>query len=158
MRANRQLDRALPSLLDRLLDDAPGVPFDPAPLTLEAGAPNAALARDLEALLNTRASELAGIDAFPLAAHSILTFGIPDFSGLSLLSADDCETLRERVRRTISIHEPRLMQIRVTLEALPQAERKLRFRVDAVLRKPRDAPVRFDAVLDLASSAYRVQE
>ncbi|WP_332670541.1 type VI secretion system baseplate subunit TssE [Aromatoleum sp.] len=158
MKADHWPDRALPSLLDRLLDDAPGAPFDATPSPFGAAAPKAALARDLEALLNTRVSALSGIDALPLAARSILTFGIPDFSGLSLLSADDCETVRERVRRTIAAHEPRLTEVRVTLDALPGAERKLRFRVDAVLRKPYDAPVRFDAVLDLASSAYRVRE
>ena len=62
------------------------------------------------------------------------------------------------MRRTIGAHEPRLTQVSVKLDALPGAERKLRFRVEAVLRKPYDAPVRFDAVLDLTSSAYRVQE
>jgi len=158
MRADRSPVGTLPSLLDRLLDDKPSASFDAAPPSFGTAAPKAELARDLEALLNTRIADFAGIDAFPLAAQSILTFGIPDFTGLSLLSADDCETLRERVRRTIGAHEPRLTQIRVTLDALPRAERKLRFRVDAVLRKPYDAPVRFDAVLDLASSAYRVQE
>ena len=157
MRAGRRPDRALPSLLDRLLDDKPGVPFEVA-LPLLGATPKAALARDVEALLNTRVGDLAGIDAFPLATQSMLAFGIPDFSGLSLLSPDDCETLRERVRRTICSHEPRLTQVCVTLAALPGAERKLRFRVDAVLRKPYEAPIRFDALLDLASSAYRVQE
>lgn len=151
-------DRGLPSLLDRLLDDEPDTTFDSAPPPLGATGAKAALARDLEALLNTRVGDLAAIDAFPFAARSMLTFGIPDFSGLSLLSPDDCETLRERVRRTIGGHEPRLTQVRVTLDALPGAERKLRFRVEAVLRKPYEAPVRFDAVLDLASSAYRVED
>lgn len=158
MRTSRRPDRGLPSLLDRLLDDEPATTFDAAPQPFGAAAAKAALARDLEALLNTRVGDPAGMDAFPLAAQSMLTFGIPDFSGLSLLSADDCETLRERVRRTIGAHDARLTQVRVTLDALPGAERKLRFRVDAVLRKPCEAPVRFDAVLDLASSAYRVEE
>ena len=158
MRTARGPDRGLPSLLDRLLDDEPGTTFDAAPPLLGATGAKAALARDLEALLNTRVGDLAAIDGFPLAAQSMLTFGIPDFSGLSLLSTDDCQTLRERVRRTIGAHESRLTQVRVTLDALPGAERKLRFRVDAVLRKPYEALVRFDALLDLASSAYRVEE
>lgn len=158
MRTDRRPDRGLPSLLDRLIDDEPDATFDAAPPPFGATGAKAALARDLEALLNTRVSDVTAIDAFPLAAQSIVTFGIPDFSGLSLLSADDCETLRDRVRRTIGTHEPRLTQVRVTLDALPGGERKLRFRVDAVLRKPYEAPVRFDAVLDLASSAYRVEE
>lgn len=158
MRARPAPVEALPSLLDRLLDDQPGVSRDAAPQPFGGVTPKAALARDLEALLNTRVSDLVGIGAFPLASRSMLTFGIPDFSGLSLLSADDRETLRERVRRTIGAHEPRLAQVRVTLDALPSAERQLRFRVDAVLCKPYEGSVRFDAVLDLASSAYRVEE
>jgi len=104
MKTARGPDRGLPSLLDRLLDDEPDTTLDAAPPPLGATGAKAALARDLEALLNTRASDLAAIDAFPFAAQSMLTFGIPDFSGLSLLSTDDCETLRDGAR-TIEAHE-----------------------------------------------------
>lgn len=149
-------NRPFPSLLDRLLDDAPDEMVDPPFSGGDVAATQAALARDLEALLNTRVRDDPRFDEFPLASRSILTFGIPDLSGLSLLNADDCETLRDRVRRTIVRHEPRLAQVRVTLDAMPGDERKLHFRVDAVLRAPYGLPVRFDAVLDLASSAYRI--
>ena len=147
-----------PSVLDRLLDDHPdNSQLNDAPL-YELAQLKRSLARDLEALLNTRLmpAEVRD-DDYPLARASMLNYGIPDLSGISLLNPDDRELLREQLRRAIETHEPRLSRVRVNLDAPREMERHLRFRVDAVLRiHPHRPPVTFDATLQLSSNVYKV--
>ncbi|MTD33565.1 type VI secretion system baseplate subunit TssE [Paludibacterium denitrificans] len=148
-----------PSVLDRLLDDYPDNNLlDNAPL-YELTQFKQSLARDLESLLNTRLmpAEVRD-DDYPLARTSMLNYGIPDLSGISLLNPDDRELLREQLRRAIETHEPRLSRVRVNLDAPREMERHLRFRVDAVLRiHPHRPPVTFDATLQLSSNVYKVE-
>lgn len=146
-----------PSVLDRLLDDAPGQGIG-QPMLFEVTDLKRALARDLEALLNTRIMDQSELlEPYPLAGQTVIDFGVPDLSGLSLLNPDDREYLRNRVRRAIEIHEPRLTRVRITLELPREGERLLRFRVDAVLKvHPNKPPVSFDATLQLSSNAYQI--
>ncbi|MDR2852970.1 MAG: type VI secretion system baseplate subunit TssE [Burkholderiaceae bacterium] len=75
-----------------------------------------ALARDLEALLNTRMAFTEDmLEAFPKCAKSVLTYGINDFSGLALASHDDRAHICASLTRAIERHEPRLQQVNVTL-------------------------------------------
>ncbi|UXY14576.1 type VI secretion system baseplate subunit TssE [Chitiniphilus purpureus] len=147
-----------PSILDRLLDDAPENQ-QARQSYAELNDFKGALARDLEALLNTRIVEHEELMApYPLSANSVINFGIPDLSGLSLLNPDDRELLRERVRRAIEHHEPRLTRVRITLDLPRETERLLRFRVDAVLKvHPHRPPVSFDATLQLSSNVYKIK-
>lgn len=153
-----------PSVLDRLFDDSAKKPDQSAQLLFSLADFKAALARDLEALLNTRVVEPNELfEQYPLSAASILRFGIPDLSSLSLLNPDDREALRKEVQYAIEHFEPRLSRIKVTLntpdrpESYP--ERMLHFRVDAFLMiHPRHPPVSFDATLQLSSTAYQVRE
>ena len=155
---------SLPSVLDRLLDDSAKRPEQNSPLFFNLSDFKAALARDLEALLNTRVVEPNELFAqYPLAAASILRYGIPDLSSLSLLNPDDREALRKEVQYAIEHFEPRLSRVNVTLntpekpESYP--ERMLHFRVDALLMiHPRHPPVSFDATLQLSSTSYQVRE
>ncbi|RKQ61916.1 type VI secretion system protein ImpF [Vogesella indigofera] len=149
----------LPSVLDRLLDDQPDLSHGSEQLLFELPQFRRSLARDLEALLNTRVMAQPELyAAHPLADDSMLQFGIPDLSGISLLNPDDRELLREQLRRAIEVHEPRLSRVRVNLDAPRELERHLRFRVDAVLKvHPHRPPVSFDATLQLSSNVYKVQ-
>lgn len=151
--------RILPSVLDRLLDDQPDIGHGADPLQYELPQFRRALARDLESLLNTRVmSQPELFEAHTMANDSMLQYGIPDLSGISLLNPDDRELLREQLRRAIEIHEPRLSRVRVNLDAPRELERHLRFRVDAVLKvHPHRPPVSFDATLQLSSNVYKVQ-
>ncbi|HSC80421.1 MAG TPA: type VI secretion system baseplate subunit TssE [Chitinolyticbacter sp.] len=159
MSVARRQSVTLPSVLDRLLDDNPEQPQQGSALYFELVDFKAALARDLEALLNTRVVEFEELfEQHPLAADSVINFGIPDLSGLSLLNPDDREQLRERVRRAIERHEPRLTRVRISLDVPDDGQRLLRFRVDAVLKvHPHRPPVTFDATLQLSSNSYQVR-
>jgi type VI secretion system protein ImpF len=153
----------LPSVLDRLLDDEPDQPQRGVSLLYDIKDFKAALARDLEALLNTRNTDINGLfEGYPLAAASVTRYGIADLSSLTLNSPDDRERLRSSVKSAIATFEKRLRQVEVTLNAPEKPgkhpERTLHFRVDAVLQvHPHKPPVVFDATLELSSSAYQVR-
>jgi type VI secretion system protein ImpF len=160
---------SLPSVLDRLLDDTPEAPQQDVTLYFALPDFKAALARDLESLLNTRVMELDDLFAqFPLSALSVIRYGIPDMAGLSLHNPNDRERLRGQVQYAIELYEPRLSKVRVTFN-MPEKpgnqkpgnhpESLLHFRVDALLKiHPRRPPVSFDATLQLSSNAYKVRE
>ncbi|MDR3212499.1 MAG: type VI secretion system baseplate subunit TssE [Azoarcus sp.] len=149
----------LPSVLDRLLDDAPDQPGQGAVLSFSLADFKAALARDLESLLNTRVARFDHLaQRYPLSTHSVISYGIPDLSSLSLLNPDHREYLRDQIRRAIGWHDQRLSDVRVTFDAEGNSERLLHFRVDALLKvHPRRPPVSFDATLQLSSNAYQVR-
>lgn len=139
------------TLFDRLQEDAPDA--------RSANGLRASVSRDLEHLLNTRSEGARLIsDAFPECRKSLLTFGIPDFSAYSLLSPQDRDRIRRQLEQAISLHEPRLSRVRISLEAPAPLERALRFRVDALLALEQDREkVQFDAVLQLSTQVYQVR-
>lgn len=151
----------LPSLLDRLQDDDPlhAVESD-AWQYVDIARHKAAVARDLEALLNTRCLCLNEMDPdiYPLCRQSILGFGIMDLSGLCLRSPQDQMRLKQSIEATIARHEPRLSELKVDLEIPESGVQTLRFRVDGLLVVHPDRPaVSFDAFLHLSSSTYKVK-
>lgn len=151
----------MPSILDRLLDDEPRASSDSADQKrVNIFLFKAALARDLECLLNTRCIDVDEVlSDFPLAKNSVMAYGIQDLSSLSLLDPTHRALLREQIRKSIERFEPRLTRVRVTLETAHDHERKLRFRVDAILRiHPARPPVSFDAWLQLSSAQYKFSE
>ena len=161
MRAEHQRIRMTPSVLDRLLDDKPKESVEaPGQPAFDLQLLKRAVARDLEALLNTRSVDLdEEIEQFPQARTSMLDFGITDLSSLSLLDPDDRSQLRDKIRLTVERHEPRLGRVRVSLDAPAGNERMLRFRVDAILKAvPSRPPVRFDATLLLSSNTCQVRD
>jgi len=151
----------LSSILDRLFDDAPHAaqepPFD---ARFDLNLHKQAVARDLEALLNARSMALDEdlLARYPLAGTSVLAYGIPDLSSLSLLNPDHRRLLQDRILRAIQRFEPRLTQVKVDLDLPREASRMLRFRVEALLRiHPNRPAVVFDAVLQLSSNACQVR-
>lgn len=148
------------SVWDRLQDDAPREEKDDDTATfLDLRRFKQAVARDLDALLNSRCVDLNDdIERYPHARNSMINFGIIDLSSLSLLDPDDRALLRDRICLTIERHEPRLTRVRVTLDVPDNLQRMLRFRVDAVLKVyPNKPPVTFDAMLQLSSNAYQIE-
>jgi len=117
------------------------------------------VSKDLEALLNTR-SEAARLvpEVFKECRASSLTYGILDFSAYSVLSPIDRDRIRRSIEQTIALHESRLTRVRVSLEPQREADRALRFRVDALLDLGDDNErVQFDAVLQVAAQVCSVR-
>ena len=100
----------MPSILDRLLDDEPEVSREPLPNRFQnLSQLKKAVARDLEALLNTRQEILEEVPSeFTEVSRSLLTYGLPDFTSFSLLSMNDRNRIRRALEQAIATFEPRL--------------------------------------------------
>lgn len=131
----------------------------PAPPSLSLRELRAAVARDIETLLNTRRELLFEVPPeMEEVKKSILFFGLPDFTNYSLLNPQDRKSLRRTVESTLAAFEPRLKSIRVTLETRDQYDMALRFRIDALLRTdPAPEPIMLDASLSVVNSQYTVR-
>lgn len=150
----------VPSLLDRLLDDEPHVPQEPASRRVQnVSQLKRSVARDLEELLNTRREALHDLSPeFTEVNQSLVMYGLPDFTSLNLLGHTDRNRIRRTLEQAIMVFEPRLQHARVILEEPRQNDRAMRFRVEALLHvEPASEPVRFDAVLRLNTQEYVVQ-
>ncbi len=91
----------------------------------------ASVRRELERLLNTRCSlPLHGVTE---EERSVVNYGIPDFSSLSAHSADDHQLIASIISRTITAFEPRLRQIHVSVEQIPNSHWALGVNISAVL-------------------------
>lgn len=152
--------RFAPSLLDRLLDDAPGAPGD------AATAPHVSLeqlkdsvVRDLEALLNARCGlRREALSRHPQTQRSILSFGMLDFSSMSLANTDERDAICRAIETAIHAHEPRLKNVRVGLGTENGANRLL-FTIQALLvANPAREPVSFNATLQPTTQLYSVSK
>jgi type VI secretion system protein ImpF len=152
--------RIVPSILDRLLDDEPEVLRESLTNRFQnVFQLKKAVARDLEALLNTRQELLEEVPSeFTEVGRSLVTYGLPDFSSFSLLNINDRNRIRRALEQAIATFEPRFERVRVNLEPPREQDRTLRFRIEALLRiEPASEPVTFDAVLRLNTQEYMVQ-
>jgi type VI secretion system protein ImpF len=150
----------VPSILDRLLDDEPEVSREALPNRFQnVFQLKRAVARDLEALLNTRQEILEEVPSeFTEVSRSLVTYGLPDFSSFSLLNINDRNRIRRALEQAIATFEPRFERVRVNLDPPREQDRTLRFRIEALLRlEPAPEPVTFDAVLRLNTQEYVVQ-
>ncbi|MBV9928140.1 MAG: type VI secretion system baseplate subunit TssE [Acidobacteria bacterium] len=152
--------RIKPSVLDRLIDEEPGVSHDPE----EQRPPDLrqlkqAVIRDLERLLNTRRA-VTGVPAdLKEVNNSLAVYGLPDFTTYSSKNPADLKRMGRAIEDAISTFEPRLENVVVTVEPVSEIERAMHFRVDASLRvKPVPVPVTFDTSLQLGSGWYVVQD
>ncbi len=99
-----------PSLLDRLTDLNPESKTD----TLEERIMSfrhlrESVIRDLEWLLNTGRLEISSdLDSHPEVRKSVVNYGIPDISGVSVNSRDSEEIARD-IRQAILDFEPRIL-------------------------------------------------
>ena len=157
VRDKRPLNR---SLLDRLLDDNPGVSTEPPlPASQAARELRAAVRRDLEALLNCRRRAAEPPPALTALDTSLVDYGLPDFSGANMSSPDSRVELTRLIENTIRKYETRFKTVRV--ELLDNAEpldRTLRFRIDGVLyAEPTPEPIVFDSTLEPATGSVQIK-
>ena len=151
-----------PSILDRLLDDddASGRPRHLLSDRFQSLSQlKQAVTRDLEALLNTRRESLTNVPvAYTEVQRSLLCYGLPDFTTLTLSSPEDRNRIRRVLEQAITLFEPRLDRVRVMLEDRREHNQTLRFRIEALLRvAPAPEAVTFDAMLQLSTQRYQVQ-
>jgi type VI secretion system protein ImpF len=116
------------------------------------------LKRDLEWLLNTRQPPIPDIASKPGAKASVINYGLPDISSLGLNNASDHRALRVAIETCLRNYEPRLMDIRVTLQGSDSVDRRLRFHIEGNMKlDPSPEEISFDTVLELTSGEYKVK-
>jgi type VI secretion system protein ImpF len=151
----------VPSILDRLLDDRPDLSADPEAMRRQDVRDlERVVARDLEALLNARREALDDLRPdFTELKGSLLVYGLPDFTSLSLAAGRDRTRIQRAIEEAIATFEPRLDRVRVTLQEPREHEPGLHFHVQALLRaQPAPLPVRFDAELQTNTQQYVVRQ
>ncbi len=117
-----------------------------------------ALKRDLEWLLNTRKPPLPELAEWPAARNSVINYGLPDISSLAFSSSLDQSALRGAIEGCVRNFEPRLMDVRVTLESADTVDRRLRFHIEGNMKlDPAPEEITFDTVLELSSGQYKVK-
>ena len=151
--------RVTTSVLDRLLDYEPEITREPiASRSKNLRQLKQSVQRDLEWLLNTR--QVAGGLPSELKEtnNSVAAFGLPDFTNLSIDSADDQKFIKREIEEAVRRFEQRLEGVVVSIEPARPTERVLRFRIDARLKiDPAPEPITFDTVLQLGSGEYQVR-
>lgn len=104
-----QKERLQPSLLDRLVDDAPDkLQESREQRVLSITKLRQCVLRDLAWLLNTSTLDtIQNLDDYPLVSHSVVNFGVHDLVGTTISSADVPEIQRQ-IRQAIWDFEPRI--------------------------------------------------
>ncbi|NLC61759.1 MAG: type VI secretion system baseplate subunit TssE [Gammaproteobacteria bacterium] len=148
-----------PSLIEKLLDDAPGKPGTGGlARALSVEQYKESVARDLEGLLNSRSAYSAvDLAQFPNCRQSLMTYGLRDFSSMSLASAYDRAAICRSLEEAIARHEPRLSSVQVRLDSDGRLGGGLHFTIQALLDlQPAREPVCFDALLQPTTLQYSV--
>jgi type VI secretion system protein ImpF len=119
-----------------------------------------AVARDLEALLNTRSvmpEEL--LKGYPECSRSIVSYGLTDFADRSLSSPTDRAYICTCLEKAIAQHEPRLRNVKALLEVREDSVNRLKFSITALLvASSSQEPVNFDAVLQPSTLSYSISK
>lgn len=149
-----------PGLFDRLMDAPVHGAASGTVSRLSIEELKDTVARDLEALLNTRTvipEDL--LKQYPECSRSIVTYGLNDFAGLSLSSSDDRAYICQCLEKAIARHEPRLRNVRASLEVHEGSINRLNFAIAALLvvHSSQEA-VNFDAVLQPSSLHYTISK
>jgi type VI secretion system protein ImpF len=112
----------------------------------------------LEWLLNTRRTIEESPASLKELERSLYNYGLPDVSSLYLRSPNDQGTLLKAIRVAINYFEPRLLNIKVTLEPAAGDTRVIRFSIEGLLRMdPAPEHVFFDTMLEPMSGQYQVK-
>jgi type VI secretion system protein ImpF len=152
--------RITPSVLDRLLDFEPDMSRE-APKSRSQSLRELKLSvrRDLEWLLNTRSIPVEIDQNLQEVKKSIITYGLPDFTGISAKSHLEQTRIVDALETAIRTFEPRFLDLKVYLEPVNNIDRMLKFRIEARLNvEPTPEPITFDTVLQLGSGDFEIKE
>ncbi|HFE49021.1 MAG TPA: type VI secretion system baseplate subunit TssE [Chromatiaceae bacterium] len=160
----RQQDKLQPSLLDRLTDDAPDSKTDrPDQRVLTLRKLRDSVKRDLAWLLNaTNLSSVQSLERFPEVERSVLNYGMPDISGLTVSDIDTGE-LELAVRRVILNFEPRILPHTVEVKPLIDEQQMnsnaLAFEIEGLLwAQPAPLQIMLKTELDLELGEVTVSD
>jgi|SRR5215471_13157963 len=146
------------SVIDRLIDEEPKVKSE-APLTRSVSLAKlkAAVRRDLENLLNTRATPDILPEGSVEILRSVYVYGLPDITSMSANFLYEQDKLLQSIESAVATFETRLQGVRVSLVPIGGMSRVLRFVIEGMLRiDPLPERVVYDASLELTSLEVQV--
>lgn len=156
--------RMLPTLFDRLRDEAPSKAAEDA--ADYAASPNRVrdiVRRDLAYLLNTtNAEDLIDRDRYPEAAASTINFGVPALAGNYLVNRH-WEQVEKIIRRAVTDFEPRLIPDSVQVRPLAREGaldtfNVLVFEIRALIAcQPYPLEITVQSAVDLETNRMRIE-
>lgn len=149
-----------PGLFDKLMSEGGGAMSYGTVMRLNLEELKDSVARDLEALLNTRAVLKEDVlEQYPACWTSVVAYGLKDFAGMSLASTDDRVEICRGLAHAISCHESRLRDVKASLTVENGAINRLAFVIHArLVLRTADQPVSFDAILQPSTLQYSISK
>ena len=151
-------ENIIPSILDRLIDNAPDLSQEMAQdRYLDIKQIKAQVVRDLENLLNTRRHIFDPPDEFREVNESLFTYGVNDFISQNPGNISVRKAVKQDLEKVIARFEPRLKNVSIVVEG-DSIINSLRFRINAMLVvEPESEPVSFDTFFDVNRGEYTVK-
>ena len=142
-------------LFDRLVDLDPSSHEESRPLRVQSlSGLKESVRQEVGWLLNTRCPIPANF--LQARERTVIDYGVPDVSLFFPRNPADQERLAAILSRAIAAFEPRLQQVRVTVEEITKNERALWVRVDAgLVVESVIEPVSFQVLIQSRSGATR---
>lgn len=151
----------VPSIFDRLTDEAPRVSVDPQVTRAESErAFRRSVERDVESLLNSRRTMHPAPHGLPELRQSVYDYGLIDTTGIPVGTKAGRERILAGLRDAITRFEPRMLDPKIRLVDADQVRSpQMRFVIEATLVMDREREhVVFDTLLEVASGEYDVHE
>lgn len=150
-----------PSILDRLLDDAPDQLTE-----VDQGQHQKikqlrrSVRRDLENLMNARFRVMEPGEEFTQLDNSLLNYGLPDLATVNITDLDKRKEFTSKMEKILKGFEPRFKNVTVSyLDNKDNTDRTLRFRIDATLyADPSPETVVFDSILEPVTRSISIEE
>ena len=140
------------SLLDRLTSSVDLPSSRPASIQMFKNG----IKRDVEWLLNTRRTPGPQIEKYKLASESVFNYGLPDVAELG--SANDPAKVLQAIAQTLRVHEPRILEPRVSVVRSDFLKRSIQFHVEGRVRvENSEEDISFDTVLKTITGEYEVK-
>jgi len=138
-----------PSLKDRLLDpDSMGTKGRPG-YGLEQVLDS--VRDDLEELLNTRLLHRIPKAQYAELARSVATYGLPELASVDTSTSGKREQIGRIMEQVITLHEPRLRNVRATMVRSRGLDLSATFHINAELRLDPAPFVAFETVVELTT-------
>lgn len=147
----------MPSILDRLIDPDSGGTAQRRGYSVQQVMDS--VRRDVEELLNCRASFYGIDEEFPETAKSVVGYGFPDFGSIRTTSRQDHQAIAHMIADIVMTFEPRLREVRaVLIEDSDSLKRfSLKYQIYGKLRVEPSPEVAFETVLELATGHTSVK-
>ncbi|MCW1720148.1 type VI secretion system baseplate subunit TssE [Pseudoalteromonas sp. A3] len=148
------------SILDKLIDDEPELRDAPSRTEgIMISELRKNVRRDIEALLNARIQWHTWPSQYSELKTSCLSYGLPDFSSMSVGSHEGRALLCEIVKSTIERFEPRFLEVEVFTDEEAPLNRVLNLRINALLyADPEPEFISFDSEVEPVNLGMRIIE